>query len=333
MDGPFEGAAVVLDSLFLNRAKGWGQVVLGRRAGMSSENPILFKARVMREFRTLLHEEGFVELMTPVVRRHCGGGLTPRVRLEDGRYLRESSAFALRYNLRLAEKIFEFGPCFRQDVLDATHLPEFTMLDLYWGGASIQDAVSLAERLVQLFYHGPIERLSVAGLIRDKLGIDLITDELGEQRLLQYLSMTSSSLGSSFLKLFDRFVREEIEPLSKGCCLIASDFPSVAEARAKKTEGTLCIADRVEFQIDGVEVIHAYADEPDPSALLARAEWSGSLEPEDRVMADLLEKELVPSESAGFGVGLERFCQVCLLDSDISDFMASKLFSIPGHAS
>ncbi len=297
---------------------------------MNAENPIIYKARVMYEFRKLLNEEGFVELMTPVVRLHQGGGLTPRVRLEAGQYLRESSAYALRYNLKFADKIFEFGPCFRQDALDATHLPEFTMLDLYWRGASIDDAVNLAERLLRLFYYGPYEILSVVQLVRDQLGIDLVNDELGQQRLLEYLAAKSSIEGLSYLKLFDKYVRDEIEPLSRGRCLIVWDFPPVAEARAKRKDGTKCVADRVEFQIDGVEIVHAYADEPDSSALLAKAHWSGSFEPEDQLMAELLEDQIVPGESAGFGIGLERFCAVCRGETDISQFMAAKLFSIPG---
>src|SRR5262245_24503030 len=118
---------------------------------MSSEAPILFKSRVMRECRRLLDADGFIEIVTPVLRLLEGGGLTPRLRLEDGRYLRESPAYALRFNLTFAEKIFEIGPCFRVDAVDATHLPEFSMLDLYWRDASLAQVVSLGERLVRLF--------------------------------------------------------------------------------------------------------------------------------------------------------------------------------------
>ena len=295
---------------------------------MSPENPIIFKARVMREFRSLLYAEGFVELSTPIIRRHRGSGLTPRMRLTDGWYLIDSPAFALRYNLQSAEKIFEIGPCFRLNDISATHLPEFTMLDLYWRGASLVDAVSLAERLVRLFYYGPVEGLSVAENIREKFGVDLFSSELGEQHLYQHLSAKYSAPDTSYLMLLDRYIKEEIEPLSKGRCLVVWDFPLQAEARARKKEGALCVADRVEFQIDGVEVIQAYTDEPDPFALVTRAEIQGDLEPEDQIMAELLEKDVVPSDSSGFGIGLERFCQVCLGVSDISQFMPSKPFSI-----
>jgi lysyl-tRNA synthetase class 2 len=296
-----------------------------------TEDPILFKARVMREFRKLLDADGFIELETPILRLLQGGGLTPRLRLEDGRYLRESPAYALRLNLSLADKIFELGPCFRIDAIDATHLPEFTMLDLYWRNASLAQALSLAERLVRLFYRGPFEELSVASLLQDKLGIDLAEDEKSEERLLQYLNDKYYKPGYSKLKMFDTFVRREIEPLSMGRCLIVKDFPTLAEGRARRKSGTRFIAERAELQIDGVEIVHAYTDEPDPAALIEKAQQSGALEPEDHVMADLLRSGSVPGESAGFGVGVERFCQVCLGMSDISPFMTSKLFSIPGH--
>lgn len=295
---------------------------------MSPENPILFKSRVMREFRNLLYADGFVELSTPVIRRHQGSDFTPRRRLENGWYLRDSPAFALRYNLQFAERIFEMGPCFRVDDVSATHLPEFTMLDLYWRGASLVDAVSLAQRLVRVFYPGPMEELSLAKRIREKFGVDLFFDALGEKHLHQHLSAMYSTPGTSYSVLLDRYIKEEIEPLSKGRCCIVCDYPLEAEARAKRKEGALCVADRVEFLIDGVEIIQAYADEPDPSALLIRARSQGDVEPENHVMAELLEKGVVPPLSSGFGIGLERYCQVCLGATDVSHFVASKPFSI-----
>lgn len=296
---------------------------------MTPKDPTLFRARVTRDFRKFLDDEGFIELSTPVIRQYEGDILRPRIRLEDGRYLRESAAFALRCNLHLAGRIFDLGPCFRPDTVDSTHLDEFTMLDLYWRGAALADTESLAVKLVQMFYKGSFERLSFAGLIQQVFGIDLYNDSKAETHLHERLCENYRNPGGNYVEMLDRYITENINPLSMGRCLIVDSFPMGIEVRAKKRNGAGCVAERLEFLIDGIEVVHAYADEPDPAVLSSSAKKYNSFGPEDEIMCRLMEEGSVPAESSGFGIGLERFCQVCLGGSDIRDFIPSRLFS--GH--
>jgi lysyl-tRNA synthetase, class II len=273
-----------------------------------------------------LHGEGFLEFSTPVIRRHPGSELTPRIELKDGRFLRDSPAFGLRYNLRYSDRIFEIGPCFRREDVSATHLPEFTMLDLYWRGAAMVDAVNLARKLISKFYDKPIVDLSFAEHVMEEFSVDLASDELGEQVLEGELRRIYKDNKATYLELLDQYVKERIEPLSSNRCCIVWDFPLSAEARARRKEGAACIADRVEFQIEGMEVVHAYRDENDPSLLVSRAEELDDLEPEDRIMSELLASNIVPADTSGFGIGIERFCQACLKLTDIHDLITSKPF-------
>lgn len=297
------------------------------RSALKTEVPVVFKAHVIREFRRLLCDRGFLEVSTPVIRRHEGGALTPRLRLSDGRLLRESPAFALRYNLRHVPKAFEIGVCFRPDPVDATHLQEFSMLDLYWRDAALDEVVPLAQDLVGLFYDGPIEHLSFAEHLKSELDVDMFGDPEGEMMLRARLAEMYVSADMPFPKLLDRYVKTEIEPLSKGKCLVVRDFPFVIESRAGRKAGARCVADRVEFQIDGVEVVHAYTDEPNPERLRTCGEAQGNFGPEDEVMCQLLASGEVPGESSGFGIGIERLCQVCTGAEDIGVFMASRPFA------
>ena len=294
---------------------------------IESEVPVLFVSRVVQTLRASLQERGFVELMTPLLRRHPGSALTPRLQLTDGDFLRDSPAYALRYNLQFASEIFEIGRCFRQGDHGSTHLREFTMLDLYWGGASLSQAATLASDLVSQFYRGEFKVLSVAEVIRQQWSIDLFNDPDAERELDTRLRGIYRVPGASYLELLDMYIRAEIQPLSEGCCNAVWDFPLEAEARAKRKDGTKCVADRMEFQINGMEVIQAYTDEVDLGAILARGVRQGDFELEDELMVEVLTGGLVPAQSSGFGIGIERLCMVCSGSVDIADFVASQPFT------
>ena len=84
-----------------------------------SQHPILFLAKVIQAFRSTLWKEHFIEIPTPIIREHDCCAVVPRLRVADGRYLRESAALALRRNLAYAPRVFEVAQCVREDVVDA----------------------------------------------------------------------------------------------------------------------------------------------------------------------------------------------------------------------
>lgn len=294
---------------------------------MTEESPVLFKALMMARIRNILAGEDFVEFQTPVLRKFPGDRDRPRLRLDDGRWLRESSAYALRANLAYYHRIFELGPMFRPDAGSERHLSEFTMLDLYARDFNFDMALSLAKRIVGSFYSGEMREVSFAGAVLEQHGIDLKCDPDGEVNFCNFLRRHYGMSGESTLKILDRYIIEEIEPLSKGCCLIVTDFSPAPEVRAKRSEQFACTSERFEFQIDGVEVVHGYVDEPDMDALRHGALSYDSLGQEDETMIQLVKSGLVPAESAGFGIGIERLAQACAPRIQLKDFMPSPEFT------
>jgi lysyl-tRNA synthetase, class II len=291
-------------------------------------NPVLYMARVIQTLRTTLWDKNFIEISTPILRANDACARFPRFRLEDGRYLREAAAFALRRNLEYANRLFEIGPCFRRDDLDDTHLQQFTMLDLYQKGATLDDAIDLCKQLVCLFYKGPIKILSVAKEMLDDLEVDLFHDPLSSEKLYKILLYKYNKPEFTFTQLVDKYIADEIEPKSKGCCLIVMDYPIVSEILGKPKEGFACIAGNAEFKIEGIEVVNLYQDDPDTARLMKH----GKMYPEhhcieNEIMYNLLDTGLVPSESAGFGIGIERLCRVSLGMSSIQPFLVSPEFT------
>ncbi|MDE9536678.1 hypothetical protein [Xenorhabdus bovienii] len=78
-------------------------------------SPILHKAAMIRRIRTFLDSQEFIEMMTPVMRRYSGDDSRPRLSLHNGGWLRESSAFALHYNLQYYDRIYEIGSILSRD--------------------------------------------------------------------------------------------------------------------------------------------------------------------------------------------------------------------------
>lgn len=291
---------------------------------MSNHNLYQFKVDALWKLRSYLHSEGFIELPTPVVRRYDRHQFSSRLKLENGKYLRDSPAYGLRRNLQFFERVYEIAPCFRPDEPDETHLSEFLMLDLYSLNSNMEDAVVLAHKVLSLFYTGHTKQISVIERIKNQLDIDFYTDPSAERKFSEQLGIKYTP--SSFLKLLEVYIKNNIEPQSKGCCLIATDFPDSLEFRAKRIGDTLGVSKRFEFLIDGIEVFHGYEDETDILKLQERANTLGQFEPEETIMAKLLESGNVPIQSAGFGFGIERLCQVCLNEPDIRKFAVSQEF-------
>ncbi len=289
-------------------------------------DPILYKAAVVRRLRDALHHEGFVEIPTPVLRRHAGDRSRPRIPAGHGRYLRECAGPALRPNLTRAERIFEIGPCFRPDQCDATHLAEFTMLDLYARGDSMEYVSALVRQLLSLFYTGRVEHLSIASIIKAEFGVDLATEPEAPLTEMLRARYGLPSDASSY-DCVDKFIKTDVEHSSKGYCLFLEDFPLSHEVRAKRRAGTVAIAERFEVLIDGVEVIHAYQDEPDIEAFMARARAQHHLGREDELICEQVKRGVVPRDSAGFAIGIERLCQISYGEQlEIRAFIPSPAF-------
>jgi len=291
-------------------------------------NPILYMAEVIQKLRTTLWDKDFIEISTPILRKHDACARFPRFKTEDGRYLREAAAFALRRNLEFFPRIFEIGPCFRKDDLDDTHLQQFTMLDVYKKGVTLEDAIELCKQLVSLSYKGPFKNLSLAKKIMDDFEIDLFNDSSASQKLQKILLSKYNEPKFTFTQLVNKYIEEEVEPKSKGYCLIVTDYPIVSEILGKPREGAACIAGNAEFKIEGIEVVNLYQDDPDTNRLMKH----GKMYPDhhsldNELICKLIDKGIVPSESAGFGIGIERLCRVSLGLSSVEPFIVSPEFN------
>ena len=95
------------------------------------------RSKVIKLIREYLHENSFVEVETPILQTKAGGAIakpftTHHNALGLDMYLRIAPELYLkRLIIGGFEKVFELGKIFRNEGIDQTHLPEFTMLESY----------------------------------------------------------------------------------------------------------------------------------------------------------------------------------------------------------
>jgi len=110
---------------------------------------------MLHEIRAYLDQDGFTEVQTPIL-QNIAGGTSARP------FVTESNATGREMYLRIAkelyhkrmvvggfEKIFEIGKDFRNEDIDTTHNPEFTMIEVYQAYADYEDMMELTENLVK----------------------------------------------------------------------------------------------------------------------------------------------------------------------------------------
>ncbi|CAK7266903.1 mitochondrial lysine-tRNA synthetase [Sporothrix epigloea] len=120
------------------------------------------RARILREMRTFFEEQHFVEVQTPILADLAGGAVArPFMTTHDDESLHATSAGARSLSLRIApelwlkrlvvgglDRVFEIGPAFRNEGIDYTHNPEFSMCEFYAAYWTLPRLISETERLL-----------------------------------------------------------------------------------------------------------------------------------------------------------------------------------------
>src|SRR6516225_3126058 len=127
----------------------------------------ILRARMVSAIRRALDDEGFVEVETPVLQPRYGGAfarpfVTRSNELDQDLYLRIATELYLkRLIVGGLERVYELGKDFRNEGVDTTHNPEFTMVEWYEAYADYEDIAQRCERLVayvagEVGYDGPL---------------------------------------------------------------------------------------------------------------------------------------------------------------------------------
>jgi lysyl-tRNA synthetase, class II len=291
------------------------------------------RARVISAVRRFLDAEGFVEVETPVLQPLYGGALarpftTHHNALNREFYLRIATELYLkRLIVGGLERVYELGKDFRNEGVDTTHNPEFTMLEWYEAYADYEDIADRCERLVayvarEAGYAGDIdlsppwrrERLPQA--ILDRTGIDIM--EYGDRAGLAQ-AMTARGLpvngGDTWPQLVDELLSKHVEPTLIEPTFVL-DYPVALSPFAKRHRSIPGLVERFEAYIGGLEIANAFTELNDPDEQRRRFEEQRALagagdeetQPYDEAFVEALEQGMPPT--GGIGIGIDRLVMV-----------------------
>jgi lysyl-tRNA synthetase class 2 len=284
---------------------------------------------VISAVRRFLDAEGFIEVETPVLQPLYGGAAarpftTHHNQLGRDLYLRIATELYLkRLIVGGLERVYEIGKDFRNEGVDPTHNPEFTMLEWYEAYADYLDIAERCEQLVssvasEVGYEGeisfapPWRRETLAGAILDRTGIDIL-----ESRERDSLADAMRARGhevppdDTWPQLVDELLSKHVEPtLIQPTFLL--DYPVELSPLAKRHRSEPGLVERFEAYAGGMEIANAFSELNDPDDQRRRFEEQKRLaaagdeeaQPYDEAFVQALEYGMPPT--GGIGIGIDR---------------------------
>jgi lysyl-tRNA synthetase, class II len=295
------------------------------------------RATVTRSLREELHSRGFLEAETPVLQvLHGGANARP--------FITHSNAYDIDLYLRIAlelylkrlvvggiEKVYEIGRIFRNEGADATHNPEFTMLEAYEAYGDYNTIGTLTRELIQAAalaalggtivrrpdgsehdIGGDWPQVTVHDAVSGALGEE-VTPDTSEEKL-RYLSEQAGvhqepkwNRGQVLLELYEHLVEARTQAPT-----FYRDFPVEVSPLTRQHRSDPRLAERWDLVAFGAEIGTGYSELVDPvvqrERLTAQSLLAAGGDPEamqlDEDFLRALEYGMPPS--GGMGMGTDR---------------------------
>ncbi len=310
----------------------------------------VMRSKIVSLVRRFFEEKGFLEVETPMMHPIPGGAnakpfITKHNALGVDRYLRIAPELYLkRLVVGGMEAVFEINRNFRNEGMDHTHNPEFTMLEYYWAYHNFEDLMDLTQELferlfselqlpkklqygdLEIDFSTPFKRIKwedalveIAGMKRE--------DIRSKEGLIAFLQSHNIEVDSSLSvaklqeEVFDNFIEKElINPT------FLTHYPVDISPLARRNDEDPEITDRFEFFIAGKEIANGFNELNDPLDQLERFKAQvASKDSDDEAMhMDLdfvraLSYAMPPT--AGQGIGIDRLAMILTNQHSIRDVL------------
>ena len=322
-------------------------------ANRETELPIFVaRGRILAAMREFLNARGFLEVETPILQPLFGGAsarpfVTHHNTLDRDLYLRIALELYLkRLIVGGIERVYEIGRNFRNEGIDRSHNPEFTMMELYQAYADYEEMMRLVEELysyiaektlgsmkfsylgVDLDLTPPWRRISLRDAIAEHAGIDFeqypTRDELAAaMRAKGYEADPKLGRGKLIDALQGVIVKGEGAKI-KGPVFLY-DYPVDLLPLAKRKPGAPDIVEAFQAYAGGIELGKAFTELNDPLDQRARFEdqarqHAGGDEETQALDEDFIEAlEVGMPPTGGFGGGIDRLTMLLTDQSSIRE--------------
>ncbi|HEU0002460.1 MAG TPA: lysine--tRNA ligase, partial [Ktedonobacteraceae bacterium] len=320
--------------------------------GEEARNIFVTRSRTIKAMRHYLDGQGFIEVETPTLQPLYGGAtarpfITHHNTLDRNFYLRIAVELYLkRLIVGGFERVYEIGRDFRNEGIDRTHNPEFTMMECYQAYADYNDIMKLVEEMVcsiaievkgspRIIYQGteidltpPWPRIRLLDAIAEFTGIDVNrfpTREglAAEMRAQGYEADPKAGRGRLIDDLKSVMLRKGIPALRQA--LFLTDYPIDISPLAKKHSEIPGLTDRFQPFVGGLELGNAFTELNDPLDQRARfedqmrqiAQGDDEAQVLDEDYLEALEIGMPPT--GGLGIGIDRLVMLMTDQESIRD--------------
>ncbi|MFN4006615.1 MAG: lysine--tRNA ligase [Chitinophagaceae bacterium] len=313
-------------------------------------NTFTQRTKIINTIRQFLNEQGALEVDTPVLQAIPGGAaarpfVTHHNALDVPFYLRIANELYLkRLIVGGFDWVYEFSRNFRNEGMDRTHNPEFTVLEWYTAYKDYFWMMEVTEQLMEriaIALHGttdvqvgdktisfkaPFRRVSIYEAIQENTGIDISDkDEAGLREVCKQLHIeVNNTMGKG------KLVDEIFGATSEGSYIQPTfiiDYPIEMSPLTKKHRSKAGLVERFELMVNGKEIANAYSELNDPIDQRIRFEEQVQLmeRGDDEAMyidydfLRALEYGMPPT--SGIGIGIDRLVMLMTNQPSIQDVL------------
>ena len=306
---------------------------------------------ITNSIRNFLNNKEYLEVETPILQPIPGGAtarpfLTHHNALNIPLYLRIANELYLkRLIVGGFDGVYEFAKDFRNEGMDRTHNPEFTILELYVSYKDYNWMMDMTEQLLEkvaidsngktnikvgdklIDFKAPYQRISIYEAIEKYTGIDISTmDEALLRQTANDLDVEiDNTMGKG--KIIDSIFGEKCESNFVQPTFI-TDYPKEMSPLTKVHRNDINLTERFELIVNGKEIANAYSELNDPIDQKERFEKQlelskkGDLEAGEFIDHDFLRAlEYGMPPTSGIGIGIDRLVMLMTNNSSIQEVL------------
>jgi lysyl-tRNA synthetase, class II len=308
------------------------------------------RSLIIQSIREYLNKHAYLEVETPILQPIPGGAsarpfITHHNTLDMPMYLRIANELYLkRLIVGGFEGVYEFAKDFRNEGMDRTHNPEFTILELYVAYKDYYWMMDFTEKLFEeialklnkntnikvgdktISFKAPFKRISIYKAIKNYTGEDVSQmDEVALTNFCQKLGIEiDPSMGKG--KLIDVIFGDKCEPFIIEPTFIL-DYPIEMSPLTKKHRSKSGLTERFELIINGKEIANSYSELNDPIDQLARFEDQLKLSQKGDKEAMFIDHDFIRAleygmpPTAGIGIGIDRLVMLLTNQASIQEVL------------